>query len=349
MCVHPTKAPMPKGPGWESVDVPCRKCWACLKNKRNDLVAKVLMEHATSDWSYVLTLTYDDKKLDPRLDQAAELHTYDFKRFMARLRKKFQVRYLVAGEYGSRKGRCHFHVCLIGTGMPPRITLYKNKETFEPWPWGFTYAEEMHFRSIEYVVKYLTKKDDPKQFKSSDYRAEWVSYSSRPPLGLAFVLNLADRYVEERVLPRTFRINPPGTEDLNRRFQISGVSQHMFLERIFSQWPEAFDKPTTEWMMNAKRRFVRWTAEKNWNMLTSDERWEAIQYHIYPRRIPPRELTEDQYLWHDYQQDFGDLIAREKEAVSKWLARQEAEARIGANRRRDRRMIIGSQYGRKGH
>lgn len=351
MCVKPVKVHQPVGPSFLPVEVPCGRCWACLKNRQNDLIAKCIMEHMRSDWSYVLTLTYDDAKLDPRRNQSEVLEPIDFKRFMARLRKKFSVRYLVAGEYGSRKGRAHFHAALFGLGIPPQITLFQQRVYFDPfnkprkpaWPWGFTYAEPLTFRGIQYVAKYLTKAKDPRLIRGDKHHQEWVSYSTRPPLGIYEVLALADRYADERVLPRTFRINPPGLGNVNRRFQISGVSQHMFLERLFGRWPEAFDKPMTEWMENARLRYIKWRAKRAWEALSNAQRDAILMDETLMRQFQ-KPLTDRSYDWQDWlQSPASHGYWDDKRRLKLWLeAREDA---VTGGRRPPRRLSVGNRYG----
>lgn len=345
MCVKPVVVHVARGPAFAPTEVPCGKCWACLTNRQNDLIAKCILEHMSSEWSYVLTLTYDDRRLDPSRRQTEVIEVIDFKRFMARLRKKFSVRYLVAGEFGKRKGRVHFHVALFGVGMPPEVTLFKEKSYFDAWPWGFTYAEPLTFRGIQYVAKYLTKKDNAKAVRDDPLHQEWVSYSTRPPMGIEHILRLADQYASERVMPRSFRINPPGLEGINRRFQISGVSQHLFLERLFSEWPEAFEKPATEWIANARLRYIKWRALKSYEAMPDAERSRLLADEFAMRQFQ-KPLTQKDYLWEDwlytpaaagYFEDWTRTI--------RWLEAREREA-IGG-RHRARPMSVGQRFGRR--
>lgn len=322
MCTKPTVVFVEKGPRYERLEVPCRKCWACLKNRVNDLVARGLCEHAMSDWALALTLTYADQKVNDPL-QTKKLHVHDFQNFMKRLRNSgHKCRYICAGEYGSRKGRAHFHVLLFGLGRPPDIAL-NSRVVFDPWPWGHVYADRVHSRSIRYVCKYLTKKDDPKNDHSTSAREEWVGYSLKPVLGHEYFMRMADWYASEKVVPRDFRLNPPGVPSTDKnRYQISGVSQMHFLDRLFWHWPEAMSLPKTEWMENATLRYVKWRQGKLWDGVPVSEQKEILASHIR-HAWPKKELTEDDFRWHDYKQDFSALIAQDQEATQKWLLAQD--------------------------
>lgn len=315
MCVKPTYIFREKGPQYEKLAVPCRQCWACLKNKQAELSTKAVLELQSSDWSAFLTLTYDDKKLRTG-DEASYLHTADFTRFMKRMRKRMEMRYLVAGEYGARKGRAHFHCILFGKGAPPEIAYNKKYWIFDPWPHGFTWADKTTYRNIEYVTKYLTKGKTEKAAQSEDFRQEWVSYSRIPPLGIEKVYQLAEWYAEEKVVPRSFRINP-GVTWKKVRFQISGSSQHLFLDHLVHLWPEVVLLPKTEWMENAFRRWAVWHAHKNPALID----WSN---YARPRWADQQTgLTVAEEVWQEFIRANSARLRREAEERAIWRARGE--------------------------
>lgn len=314
MCVSPTIVYRETGPYFVRQEIPCRFCWACLKNKQNDLIGKALMEAASCDWSMVVTLTYDNKKL-PNDDLSATLiNKKHFQDLMKRLRKSHSIRYLVAGEYGKRKRRAHFHAVFFGVGLQPEIPPLRTREHWEPWPYGFSYFDVCDAKSIEYIAKYLTKAKKPKT--DQEHEEEWVSYSKKPPLGIRFVLEHADRHVAEKIVPRSFRINPPGMASLNRKVTISGTSQLIFLDRFYSQWPEALNMKKTEWMENATTRYIKWKHQKAWESLSPGEQQEALS-SLVRLPWPKKELTEADYLWHDFKQTEDYYV--DLETVERWL------------------------------
>lgn len=96
--------------------VPCGHCVVCRDKKRNDLVFRAAMESACYDCPPVFfTLTYAPKYLP----QNGNLRYKDVQDFFKRLRRKWDrdkvshdIRYMVAGEYGSKYGRPHYHVIM---------------------------------------------------------------------------------------------------------------------------------------------------------------------------------------------------------------------------------------------
>lgn len=303
MCIRPQFVWLQKGPKFEKQEVPCRRCWACLKNRENDLIGRCLCEASTSDWVHTLTLTYDDKRLrDP--SQTQIIHKTDFQHFMQRMRKRYNVRYLVAGEHGKRKGRTHFHCALFGLGAEPPARhetekIYYPADDRKPiWDWGYTYSEAVCTpKSLRYITKYLTKSHQPKKDNSLDL--EWVSYSKKPLLGHDFFVNLALNYAEERLVPYTLNYAPPGWDGKSKH-SMYGKAQYVFFETLCSAWPEFAYRPKTEWLENAFKRFLTAKHLERWEQLTAAERFEATQdtfRTVQPYLTPTQKMRQG---WRDY-------------------------------------------------
>lgn len=299
MCVSPSFIYAEAGPRYERLEVACGWCWSCQKNRLNDLVGRCLLEQARSDWSRVLTLTYrnPDYPLDPAYPfqksptwaQIKTIHKEDFQNFMKHLRRSFETRYLVAGEFGSKASqRVHFHAVLFGKGQAPTWDLNKNTHVLQ-WPWGHVYVDDaVSETSIRYCVKYLLKGAKRKKTgRENKYNKEWVSYSRIPIMGSEFVLEHADRYVRERVFPHSFKYRPPFAHD-NREYQLVGESQHVFLDRIFSQWPEALKIPKNERMERATLRYVKERQRRQWDALSSEEQKRLLDFTLVPSNAPSR-------------------------------------------------------------
>lgn len=134
------KAPSARMVGFQDFEnVPCGKCKGCARRKANSWVLRLMAEAQTARHAIVLTLTYagDGTPGMPKGWRAdgheREIHYRDFQLFMKRLRKRYAklgatVRYFVAGEYGSRKGRAHFHVILYFVGGAPELVSVVDRE-----------------------------------------------------------------------------------------------------------------------------------------------------------------------------------------------------------------------------
>ena len=86
--------------------VQCGKCAGCSQHKHESLVSRGLAEAQSAACTLFVTLTYEDD------DKGEILDKDDIKKFQDRLRKDCRFRALTAGEYGTTKGRAHWH-CLL--------------------------------------------------------------------------------------------------------------------------------------------------------------------------------------------------------------------------------------------
>jgi len=119
-----------------------------------------LHEASLYDRNSFVTLTYDDGHYVPVL-------IYDhFQRFMKRLRKRrSDISFYMAGEYGPKLGRPHFHALLFNCDFPDRYQvrggkhpLFRSAELEKLWPFGFSSIGEVTFESAAYVARYCTAK-----------------------------------------------------------------------------------------------------------------------------------------------------------------------------------------------
>lgn len=107
--------------------VRCGRCEVCRHAKQIDMVNRCRMESSVYDCPpYMITLTYDDNNLPCHRPECRRrgilsnsLYYKDIQDFFKRLRIRWSraglshdIRYLVAGEYGSKRGRPHYHIIL---------------------------------------------------------------------------------------------------------------------------------------------------------------------------------------------------------------------------------------------
>lgn len=140
----------------EIIQIPCGKCIECRKAYAKQWSDRCMLELQDHEFSYFLTLTYEDKylplnchedcfedirlgNLAPGLQRTCSLEKSDFQKFMKRLRRtlynktisdpitgeriknpNFQThkcRYYMTGEYGSASMRPHYHCILFGLNL----------------------------------------------------------------------------------------------------------------------------------------------------------------------------------------------------------------------------------------
>lgn len=141
--------------------VPCRKCRACLQSRVSEkMIVSVFAAAEYRSKGQFLTLTYRDDELPVGLN-----HSH-FAGFMKRLRfydPTPGVKFHVAGEYGEKSGREHFHVLIYNHKYP--IDLVERA-----WGRGFVYDGTLTPKSIKYVSGYVCKKGyDPGSGKRPPY------------------------------------------------------------------------------------------------------------------------------------------------------------------------------------
>jgi len=107
-----------------------------------------------------VTLTYDDQHYVPTL-----IYSH-FQDFMKRLRKKRpDLRFYMAGEYGGKLGRPHFHALLFNCAFPDMYQirgganpLFRSPFLESKWTAGFSSIGAVTFESAAYVARYCLPK-----------------------------------------------------------------------------------------------------------------------------------------------------------------------------------------------
>lgn len=185
MCVNPRIHP-------SGLKTPCRQCWQCRENRINDWVGRCIAEKETSLATVAVTLTYGGGDTA----QSRFLRKSDMTAFFKALRNDgHKVRYFMTGEYGSKKGRAHWHVVLFWQSKLPHVEFGKNI-TVPWWPHGLTFWQEGSTPGIRYVMKYINKEDhDPDHSKT-------LGMSRKPILGARFFEGLAQRYIDSGLSPQ---------------------------------------------------------------------------------------------------------------------------------------------------
>ena len=120
------------GSAGEVFKMPCRRCGSCHGNRKNDLVGKMIAESLTCYDVWVMTLTYDDKRLATGAQNGAEQRLPEHIRAMIHsLRMQGQratghridLSYFAVYETGERNGRGHWHLILFWKTDMPKETL----------------------------------------------------------------------------------------------------------------------------------------------------------------------------------------------------------------------------------
>lgn len=259
----------------EGVLVACRNCWQCRANRVNDLVGRCIAENETSSASIAVTLTYAGDA-----PNSAVLVYRDFQLFMKRLRKRgYDARYIVAGEYGSTKGRAHWHAVLFFKGEAPETaeTLARREPwqivldrrfNWEPWPHGYAFAQQPDMGGYAYILKYALKNT------AADVAKGHLAMSKKPPLGHEYFQEYARRYVAQGLAPQDLFYSFGHVFDAERkrkRFLMQGKTRENFIERYIEEWRATYEAPCpisealeAHWDKQARVEITQGETDEHW-------------------------------------------------------------------------------------
>lgn len=121
-----------------------------------------LRDHSSSCF---ITLTYDDEHL-PGPGSLDYSHFQRFMRYLRRVPGAKGVRFFMCGEYGSLRGRPHYHAILFGFDFPDKrlwkrasgADLYRSALLERFWPHGHSSIGEVTYEAAAYVARYCLKK-----------------------------------------------------------------------------------------------------------------------------------------------------------------------------------------------
>ena len=147
------------------VPVGCGRCFECRRQKRREWQVRLSEDIKKNNNALFVTFSFSEKSLDElekliKWDKSYyircnEIATLAVRRFLERWRKKFKksVRHWLVTELGQRNTeRVHIHGLLFTD---------ESKETIEErWSYGNVWVGEyVNERTINYIVKYLSKSD----------------------------------------------------------------------------------------------------------------------------------------------------------------------------------------------
>lgn len=214
--------------GLERVDglpFPCGQCLPCRINKRRVWTLRLMLESYYHEKACFVTLTYDDAHLPLSDSGLPILKKCDCQLWLKRLRFHFsgtEIRYYLAGEYGTKGKRPHYHAIIFGLGpeqLDPDYFVYGGKsggttgveKRHTPlsrlWSKGLVHVGEVTRESIQYVAGYVTKKFTK---KGDGYEPEFSLMSRKPGIGARAVDEISatlQQYHLEEKTKRQLRID----------------------------------------------------------------------------------------------------------------------------------------------
>jgi hypothetical protein len=202
------------------VPVPCGKCPACLSRRTSVWTFRLKTHAKNAISSYFVTLTYDTRYVPISSRGFLTLDKRDVQLYFKRLRKAHPknhepLKYYLAGEYGSKTFRPHYHIILFNAEIE---LIHK------AWDKGEVHIGELTEASAAYTAKYINKGKIIPMHKNDDRIPEFSLMSKK--LGL--------NYLSEKII-NYHRV------DIERNFITLEDGKKISLPRYFRQkiWSEA--------------------------------------------------------------------------------------------------------------
>lgn len=233
-CYRPLEAyrSVPGGEVWigpdptrsgRALQLPCGRCVGCRLDRARAWSVRIVHESKLYEWNWFVTLTYRDEDLP----KSRSLEYPHFQGMLKRLRARVDgdregpggrkpLRFFVAGEYGPRTLRPHFHAVLFNLRLPDARVMhngsYSSKLLEEVWNRGSVDVQNLTQERASYVSGYALKKlrgrgryyEDVVDGSTGEIfprRKEFIEMSRRPGIGRWFY----DRYGSD-LFPLDFAI-----------------------------------------------------------------------------------------------------------------------------------------------
>ncbi len=181
----------------------------CLITRSQIWTGRILMEGKMHEKSAFITLTYAEEFL-PAGGNLEIRHLQNFLRVLRRYITPRTLRYLSVGEYGTEKGRPHYHAILFGIGSEELISILPKlwkKGSVEPnrfKPYG-----DLTVKNARYIARYCTKKTH--STKLNGRPKEFQTQSRNPAIGDSFIEEIALVWKGSGLVPRHILNKVPST------------------------------------------------------------------------------------------------------------------------------------------
>ena len=243
--------------------------------------------------------------------RAAVLTYSDVQKYFKRLRKNgYPARYFAVGEYGSAKGRAHWHILVF---WKDAIPAHKPSTRAVPvrfmeahWPHGWStweplgLAPEDTAAAVRYVRKYLNKE------LGGAERQALCRMSKKPLLGAAWLHERARLHVSQGISPKDLFYSFPdltARDGSPKRFMLrpGSAAADLFCQSFNDQWAAAYACTP----LYARRVVVRKTQGEEIPV----EESQIVGFKGDGRPPPPSDLMDE----------YGDRVLKLYEGKVEWL------------------------------
>ena len=181
------------------VECHCQQCGYCRFVRTRQWALRCYLENQCHQESAFLNLSYAPE----HLPEGKTLVVEHMQKFMKRLRSNVQyqykqdkkIRFYLAGEYGEKNHRPHYHVLIFGFGFPDKkyfkkseksgLPLYRSDFLEKTWKFGHSWIGDVEIESAAYVANYIRKKinGDEAEEHYKGRQPEFALQSTSPGIG----------------------------------------------------------------------------------------------------------------------------------------------------------------------
>lgn len=185
--------------------LPCGQCFSCRASRAREWALRCDHERNHHAAATFITLTY--RELPSNGYITGSLFYRHVQLFWKRLRKAgYRFRYFCCGEYGSKRGRPHYHALIFGVNIPEH-------EILKYWKLGIVDAQPVYpgDQAGGYIAGYAVKKFF-KKHRKPHLKPEFIRSSGG--IGKMHCLKSAEKYLKDgfislngfkRPIPRYYR------------------------------------------------------------------------------------------------------------------------------------------------
>ena len=222
--LHTLKSAEASGELFEPAVRCCGMCRGCRLEVARQKAMRCVLESSRYERNCWLTLTYDDD----HLPKDNSINYDDVKNFWKRFRDRKgypKIKYFVAGEYGEKRSRPHYHACLFNWDFDDKKylkesyggdDLFTSRDLESIWQNGDCYLGAITFESAAYTARYTMDKrvgpDAEAFYRRLGVRPE-TSWTSKG-LGKTWLDEFcSDIYPKDFVTMRGVKLRPPAYFD----------------------------------------------------------------------------------------------------------------------------------------
>jgi len=253
------------------IDLPCGKCLHCTQRRASGWGFRLMQEAKQTTDNYFITLTYNDTNIKRTPNGFMTLNKTDcqswFKRIRKSLPKDIKFKYYLAGEYGEKHYRPHYHIILLGLPLTyllsptdayhaknrPEMYLKGSYEfTIESWKFGHITIGNVEDASAMYTLKYISKKKRVGKHFRDDRQSEFSLMSKR--IGANYINDKTKRWHKADKVKRLYVPIKGGHKIPMPRYYKQKLYSESELKYINEQLQIKFTKEENDKTMTQKQK-----------------------------------------------------------------------------------------------